>query len=225
MKRAFRVSVIVVKVLLVVCLVATLGAGVCAIRIAAPIIYNKAIDRIAAKYDRIVSGPQTIETTKEIKLPKRSLEVIVKEKAAQYGVFEPVVWAVMEAESGQKFNQLYRFEPGLYSGPKALAYRKGESDSERRMRASSHGRMHCLGNTAEQFGIKWQELYDDEIGVECGVRYLKLCLDKNGGNYDLALADYNGSSAYPPLVYTALSRKILAQNGITVAMVKAMAKG
>ena len=92
-----------------------------------------------------------------------SVDSVVREAGARYGVDPCLVTAVMAAESGYR---RYAVSP------------KGAC-----------GYMQLMPATAARFGVA--DLFDARQNIHAGTRYLRFLLDRFGGSLELALAGYN----------------------------------
>jgi hypothetical protein len=93
----------------------------------------------------------------------KQLEVVIKKYAAQYGVDEDLVWAVIRQESG--------FNPSAVSPKGAM------------------GLMQLMPGTAAQLGVS--DPFDVEQNIAGGIKYLDRCLNRFNQDVFLALAAYN----------------------------------
>ncbi len=96
-------------------------------------------------------------------LNRDGAEKLVREAAERHKVDPALVRAVIETESN--------WNPAARS-------RKG-----------AMGLMQLIPTTAQRFGVN--DAYNPGQNVDAGVRYLKVLLERYGGNLDLALAAYN----------------------------------
>lgn len=86
----------------------------------------------------------------------------------------------------------WEVEPAL-----ALAVAKVESnfDPQALSRAGARGVMQIMPSTAMgEFGVHRYRLYDPNVNVRLGVRYLRMLLDQYDEDESLALSHYNGGS-------------------------------
>jgi hypothetical protein len=84
--------------------------------------------------------------------------------------------------------------------PPALALAVARVESNFDPRAISHagarGVMQIMPATAEQeLGVPRRKLYDPEINIRAGIRFLDQLIDTYNGKWDIALSHYNGGSA------------------------------
>lgn len=93
----------------------------------------------------------------------RRWEKIIEKASIVHGVDKTLIAAVMEAESA--------------GNPKAVS------------RAGASGLMQLMPGTARDMGVK--NVFDPTENIMGGVRYLRLMLDRFGGDLRLALAAYN----------------------------------
>lgn len=129
--------------------------------------------------------------------------------AAAKGVSCDLVLAIIEIESVNG-TQLTRFEPGLLADWDKDRKYLDRTENERRSLASSHGLMHVLGSTAEDFcSKKYSMMYDNEINLKCGIDYLLDCFKKTNDAWK-AVKCYNGSGdkavIHADRVFVALAR-------------------
>jgi soluble lytic murein transglycosylase-like protein len=101
--------------------------------------------------------------TKDNHVNRTRYSPLIKQLAAQYGVDEALVKAVVHAES--------YFDPNATSN-------KGAS-----------GLMQLMPNTAALYGIS--DLYNPSKNIEAGVRHLRYLLDKYQYSLPFAIAAYN----------------------------------
>jgi len=92
---------------------------------------------------------------------------VIERKCRKYGVKESLVKAVVEMESG--------------GNPKAVS------------KAGAMGLMQLMPSTAKMLGVN--DPFDIEENLDGGIRYLKMLLEKYGGNEELALAAYHSGPA------------------------------
>lgn len=84
--------------------------------------------------------------------------------------------------------------------PPALALAVARVESNFNPSAKSHagarGVMQIMPATAEQdLGVPRRKLYDPEINIEAGIRFLDQLIQTYDGRWDIALSHYNGGSA------------------------------
>jgi hypothetical protein len=80
----------------------------------------------------------------------------------------------------------------------ALAIAKVESNfnPQALSHAGAKGVMQIMPRTAEQgFGVSRQQLFDPQINIAVGVKFIKKLLTQYDGRLDIALSHYNGGSA------------------------------
>jgi uncharacterized protein YecT (DUF1311 family) len=143
-------------------------------------------------YDQIMSSLIEIkEIERFVPVGQKPLERIIDEAAKEFSLPPVAIKATIMQESAGKY--FYRFEPHEFNRLKE------PHEQERRMLASSHGYMHILGTTAKaECGLKWHELYDPELNIACGAKYLAKQYNKHSKIKDksqrlwLAFRDYNG---------------------------------
>lgn len=127
---------------------------------------------------------------------------LIQQVAQTYDLDAKLLTAQVEVESsGDPF--AFRYEPEFYKGyirtnPNAKAGRYGP------FAACSVGLLQIMVEVAYEMGFdgRPEELFSARVGLTWGSRYLKSLLDWAGGNYDAALAAYNGgkrSNLTPPL--------------------------
>ena len=145
-------------------------------------------------------------------LTKKALEKIVTENCIKYDLDEEVVYSIIWQESKGVWSS-WRFEEKWFSNnllpltrSQMSGYVPKELPSlydEKVARSCSYGYMHILGETARSFGqFKGDfliELVNPIINIELGCRYLSHLINKNSV-LQIALAKYNGSFDYPPLI-------------------------
>jgi hypothetical protein len=112
------------------------------------------------KTARVLPGPRRFRTCL-VKIEE--LEPAVKKYAAQHGVDEDLVWAVMSHESG--------FNPRAVSPKGAM------------------GLMQLMPGTASLMGVT--DPFDPDQNIAGGIKYLELCLSQFNQDIALALAAYN----------------------------------
>jgi hypothetical protein len=112
------------------------------------------------KSARVLPGPRRFRTSL-VKIEE--LEPAVKKYAAQHGVDEDLVWAVMSHESG--------FNSQAVSPKGAM------------------GLMQLMPGTASLMGVT--DPFDPEQNIAGGIKYLELCLSQFNQDIALALAAYN----------------------------------
>lgn len=79
----------------------------------------------------------------------------------------------------------------------ALAIAKVESNfnSQALSHAGAKGVMQIMPRTAEQaFGVHRNQLFDPDVNIELGVKFIKKLLKRYDGRLDIALSHYNGGS-------------------------------
>jgi hypothetical protein len=79
----------------------------------------------------------------------------------------------------------------------ALAIAKVESNfnPQALSQAGAKGVMQIMPHTAEQvFGVSRARLFDPDINIELGVKFIKKLLERYDGRLDIALSHYNGGS-------------------------------
>ncbi len=108
---------------------------------------------------------QAAMPTSSIQVPRgaENYASIARNVAAEMGVDPDLVLRVIQAESG--------FNPQARSG------------------VGAQGLMQLMPGTARQMGVK--NAWDPEQNIRGGVKYLKMMLDRYGGDVALALAAYN----------------------------------
>lgn len=135
---------------------------------------------------------------------------IIEEVADKYEIEPSIITKVIAWESAQG-TDLRRFEVNKCKNDKDC-----QESFDRMALHASHGPMHVMGSTAKSYcGISWEELYDTEKGINCGVSYLRHCLNKTGTREGMLLC-YNGGADknYPQKVMKASTKKTLyAFNG------------
>lgn len=80
----------------------------------------------------------------------------------------------------------------------ALAIAKVESNfnAQALSHAGAKGVMQIMPRTAEQaFGVHRNQLFDPDVNIELGVKFIKKLLKRYDGRLDIALSHYNGGSA------------------------------
>jgi soluble lytic murein transglycosylase-like protein len=105
-------------------------------------------------------------------------KALIEQASAKYDVDPKLIASVILVESGG-YAQAYRPEPKLQTG--------------------SYGLMQILGTTALTPPISWQgtnldQLYDPELNIDLGTKYLRTRLDKYGP--ELGIVAYNAGSPY-----------------------------
>lgn len=124
---------------------------------------------------------------------------LVDKYAVKYQLSQALILAVIQMESGGN-EKAFRFEPGFYDH-----YLKNNLNWQNIMRernyvpeqvSSSYGLMQLMYTTAWMLGFRGypEQLYDPEINIDIGCKYLRQLMDKYDGNHMLALAHYNGGS-------------------------------
>jgi uncharacterized protein YecT (DUF1311 family) len=144
-------------------------------------------------YDQMMSSLIEIkEIERFVPVGQKPLERIIDEAAKEFSLPPVAIKATIMQESAGKY--FYRFEPHVFNRLKE------PHEQERRMLASSHGYMHILGTTAQaECGLKWHELYDTELNIACGAKYLAKQYHKHSKVKDkserlwMAFRDYNGT--------------------------------
>ncbi len=136
-------------------------------------------------------------------MTKQDLENIAVKVAIDKGIDPALVCAVCAHESGGWDQHAFRYEPAFYS--RYIEKMAGLSETEKHLRASSMGLMQVMGQVAREFGFDEKNLatlLDPYNSIIWGCKKLKRCLDKNGGNTQAALLEYNGggNANYPDLV-------------------------
>lgn len=164
---------------------------------------------------QIFLGREVTRSDGVVNVASPSVRELIKETAKKHGVPSEIVEAVIHVESGTSINpHRVRFEPKVFSGLKEV---RGETDIERRMRASSHGLMQVMGYNASLCGLKWPELYQPVLNLECGLKILKSCLERHKTSsveqqYTKAFGCYNGDPVvYPAKVKAALADLVIAK--------------
>ena len=79
----------------------------------------------------------------------------------------------------------------------ALAIAKVESDFDHQAlrHAGAKGVMQIMPRTAEQvFGVSRHRLFEPDVNIELGVKFIKKLLQRYDGRLDIALSHYNGGS-------------------------------
>jgi hypothetical protein len=94
---------------------------------------------------------------------RQNLELVIEKYAAQYGVDQDLVWAVIRQESG--------FNSHAVSPKGAM------------------GLMQLMPGTAAMLGVT--DAFDVEQNIAGGIKYLKRCLSQFNQDVSLALAAYN----------------------------------
>jgi uncharacterized protein YecT (DUF1311 family) len=146
-------------------------------------------------YDELMSSLIEIkEIERFVPVGQKPMERIIQEASEEFKLPPIAIKATIMQESGGK--HFYRFEPHIFNKLKE------PHEQERRMLASSHGYMHIMGTTAKaECGLKWHELYDPELNITCGAKYLAKQYNKHSKIKDksqrlwLAFRDYNGMGA------------------------------
>lgn len=126
------------------------------------------------------------QTTTTANANPTSLHSIVTEKAREHGVPPKLAHGIVKVESGYRCNA------------------KNPS-------SSATGAMQVLRGTAKGVGV-YGNLRDCRTGVEAGMRYLKLALDRAKGNWCGAATLYN-RGVYASPVSSGYCRKVLASAG------------
>jgi hypothetical protein len=126
---------------------------------AAPETPAMAVNPAPVKPTQVLPGPRRFRPLVKIE----ELEPAVKKYAAQHGVDENLVWAVMSHESG--------FNPRAVSPKGAM------------------GLMQLMPGTAALMGVT--DPYDPDQNIAGGTKYLELCLKQFHQDVALALAAYN----------------------------------
>jgi len=144
-------------------------------------------------------------------------EQIIKDASERYGLPEILLQAVIDVESGGR--NASRFEPRKYETDN-----KAQSEFERLMRNTSHGRMQVMGFNASTCGLTWQDLYQPSKGIDCGAKILRNCYQRSTGKTEAqkltqALGCYNGDPVrYPEKVKAALIDRLVTDRKVQFAM-------
>lgn len=127
---------------------------------------------------------------------------LIQQVAISYDLDGKLLTAQVEVESGGDPNA-FRYEPDFYRqyirlNVNAKAGRYGP------FAACSVGLLQIMVEVAYELGFdgRPEELFAARVGLSWGAKNLKSLLDWAGGNYDAALASYNGGrrgNATPPL--------------------------
>lgn len=147
-------------------------------------------------YDRTIRALTRVEIVRElVQVEQLPPEQLIGKYAKDLRVPKIIGLILLDKESGGG-SQVYRFEPKVFERIKG---RKGVSESESRMLASSHGVLQVMGfNAQPRCGIHWSKLYGPE-GVFCGLKIMRENLTQHKAVKDigqrvwLAFRDYNGS--------------------------------
>lgn len=130
------------------------------------VLSDRKVDAPAEVYE-VEGAPAYRTTTKPSGSSARErFEPLVQEYAARQSLRPELVRAVIQVESG--------FNPFATSPKGAM------------------GLMQLMPQTARELGVV--NAYDPEENIRGGTRYLRMLLDKYGGNEELALAAYNAGS-------------------------------
>ncbi len=131
---------------------------------------------------------------------------LVIQVSTQYNLRADLLSAQIEVESsGEPFAFRYErayFERYINGRVTVAGFRYGP------LAACSFGLLQILLETALEHGFddRPERLFDPRVGLAWGAKYLRVCLDKQAGDYRGALARYNGSGpaamAYASHVFT-----------------------
>lgn len=124
---------------------------------------------------------------------------VVDKYAVKYQLSQALILAVIEMESGGN-EKAFRFEPGFYDH-----YLKNNTNWQKLMQergytpeqvSSSYGLMQLMYPTAWMLGFRGdpEELYDPDINIDLGCKYLRKLMNRYNNDHMLALAHYNGGS-------------------------------
>ena len=119
------------------------------------------LDRLPAS-GAISTAPQTASGSADSR-PAGNFEQLIQQASAKHGVDSRLVKAVIQAESN--FN------------PQAVS------------RSGAQGLMQLMPATADWLGV--HNAFDPAQNIEGGVRFLKILLDRYGGNLEKTIAAYN----------------------------------
>jgi soluble lytic murein transglycosylase len=114
-------------------------------------------------YRRLGLAPRPAVVPAAATAPRHAFHDYIREASARYGVPEPIVTAVIRAESG--------FNPHAVS-PKG-----------------ARGLMQLMPQTASLLGVR--NSFDPEENIDGGVRHLRALIERFENNLPLALAAYN----------------------------------
>lgn len=138
------------------------------------------------------------------------IETLACSIAEQKGIKCDLILAIIEVESANG-TQLTRYEPTLFDKWERDRKYLDRTANERRSLASSHGLMHILGSTSEEFCSKpYSAMYDNEENLRCGIAYLLSCFQKTNDPWE-AVRCYNGTGPgavnHANRVFAALGRR------------------
>lgn len=159
------------------------------------------------------SGKSLTPCVAECKPLSENLSELITRVSAKHGVDPLLMRALVRHESGNN-PCAARYEPRFFARYMQLQTRKtlvghvptkASLATELNFRSCSWGLSQVMGETARSMGFDAEflnEITEPETNLNYGARYLKMMLDRTGGDVEAALLKYNGGAnkEYPALV-------------------------
>jgi hypothetical protein len=124
---------------------------------------------------------------------------LIERIAKDFGLNPILVSAIIDVESAGNVYSC-RFEPGypfLYEPQEMGELSKTSFATECVLQRCSFGLMQVMGSTARELGLRapLPTLFEPEVGIEYGCRYLRKQMTRYGDRMQAAIAAYNAGAA------------------------------